>query len=246
LTPSHVRRRSDEAAQSIEHTGGVAPGTSTSLIRSPDASVGAGPITVMLGRFDALVSRGLAQLLCEDHAVRILATDLDGASLERAVVEQAPRVVILDESSVAQRSVLTCLREAQPTTGIIVLAHQPTVAYGIRLFAGGANCLAKDVSAADILAAVHIAAQGRRVFADVDGHLIERDHPDTAELTPREVEVLEYLSRGQSHAEIAHALRLGAETVRTHTAHIRRKVGVRSNRQLIGLPVPRDLRRGLL
>jgi DNA-binding CsgD family transcriptional regulator len=50
--------------------------------------------------------------------------------------------------------------------------------------------------------------------------------------------VLEYLARGQSHGEIAHALQLGVETVRTHSAHIRAKLGVRNKRELIGLTLP--------
>ena len=43
----------------------------------------------------------------------------------------------------------------------------------------------------------------------------------------------------QSHAEIAHALQLGVETVRTHAAHIRGKLGVRNKRELITCCVPR-------
>jgi DNA-binding CsgD family transcriptional regulator len=50
--------------------------------------------------------------------------------------------------------------------------------------------------------------------------------------------VLEFLSRGRSHAEIAHALQLSVETVRTHAAHIRGKLEVRNKRELIGLTIP--------
>ena len=114
----------------------------------------------------------------------------------------------------------------------------------MRLLASGASCLAKDVSTADILVAVHIAADGRRVFADVDGQLVERGCPAMAlSLTPREAEVLEYLSMGQSHAEVAYALQLGVETIRTHAAHIRAKLGVRSKRELIGLTMPIQMER---
>lgn len=196
-------------------------------------------VTVVLDRFDPLVGRGLAQVLREDQGLRIIGSDLDRAALEHAVVSQAPRVVALDEAVVVQSTVLERLRVVQPTIGIVVLAHLPTVAYGIRLFAGGASCVAKEASADNILAAVHIAADGRRVFAADDGHLVERSHPVTAaSLTPREAEVLEFLSRGQSHAEIAHALQLGVETIRTHAAHIRGKLGVRNKRELIGLTIP--------
>jgi DNA-binding NarL/FixJ family response regulator len=200
---------------------------------------GAGRIAVVLGSFDALLGRGLTQILREDLGTRIIGADLDRAELEHIVAAQAPRVAILDEATVGERSILERLRAAQPTIGVVVLAHHPTVAYGIRLYAAGASCVAKEASAGNILAAVHIAADGRRVFAADDGHLVERSHPATvASLTPREAEVLEFLSRGQSHAEIAHALQLGVETVRTHAAHIRGKLGVRSKRELIGLMIP--------
>jgi DNA-binding NarL/FixJ family response regulator len=196
----------------------------------------AGRITVVLGRFDALVAHGLRQILCEDRNLRIIGSDLDHAGLEDVAESRVPQVAIIDETTVFESSVLKRLRIAQPTIGIVVLIHRPTVADGMRLFAGGASCLSKEVSAADILAAVYVTADGRRVFAAADGHLVERNYPVTATpLTPREAEVLEYLSRGQSHAEIANALQLGVETIRTHSASIRRKLGVRTKRELIGI-----------
>lgn len=197
----------------------------------------ASPIAVVLGRFDALLGHGLTQMLRGDPSLRIIGADLDRTALEHAVVAQAPRVVILDETTVVEPSILERLRVAQPAIGIIVLAHLPTVAYGMRLLAGGASCVAKEARAADILAAIHIAADGRCVFADVDGHLVDRSAPVAASLTPREMEVLEYLSRGRSHAEIARELQLGIETIRTHSAHIRTKLGVSSKRDLIGMPI---------
>lgn len=202
-------------------------------------------ITIVLGCFDVLVGRGLRQILGEDQSLRIIGADLDPAALEHAVASRAPQVAILDEVTVVETSVLERLRAARPAIGIVVLAHLPTVAYGMRLLAGGASCVAKEASAANILATVHTAADGRRVFADVDGHLVERSIPATmASLTPREMEVLEYLSRGRTHGEVAHALQLGIETIRTHSAHLRSKLGVRSNRDFIGLPIPDNAERG--
>jgi DNA-binding NarL/FixJ family response regulator len=220
-------------------------GATGALARSAGEPAGdAGPITVVLGRFDALLSLGLAQTLGEDRSLQIVGADLDRADLEDVVASKAPQVAILDETTAVHPTVLERLRAAQPAIGIVVLAHLPTVAYSMRLLARGASCLSKDVSGADILAAVHIAADGRRAFADVDGHLVERSHSATAaSLTPREVEVLEYLSRGLSHGEIAHALQLGHETIRTHSAHIRGKLGVRRSRDLIGLPIPASAER---
>jgi DNA-binding NarL/FixJ family response regulator len=201
--------------------------------------IDAGRIAVVFGHFDALLSLGLQQILSADQSLQIVGTDLDCTALEHTIARDAPRVAVLDEADVVESSLLEDLRAARPAIGIVVLAHRPTVAYAMRLMARGASCLAKNVSTADILAAVYSAADGRCVFADGD-HLVERSCPATAaaSLTPREREVLEFLSRGQSHPEIAYALQLGVETIRTHSRHIREKLGVRSKRELIGLQIP--------
>jgi DNA-binding NarL/FixJ family response regulator len=132
---------------------------------------------VALGRFDALLDRGLREILSEDPRLKIVHTDLDNAALEEIVAQHAALIVLLDEESVAKPSVLLRLRASQPTIGIVVLAYRPARAHGMRLLAAGASCLPKDASAADILSAVHIAAEGRRVFASGDGRLVERRYP---------------------------------------------------------------------
>ena len=185
---------------------------------------GARRVSVVLGQFDALVGRGLLQILHDDKSLRVVDSDLDGAALERIVAQRAPRVAILDEASVAGPSILKRVRAIQPTIGIVVLAHRPTRPYRARVHAAGATCLSKDACIADILATVRLVAEDR--------------HPaEVAALTMREAEVLEYLRAGQSRTEIAHALQIGVETVRTHTARIRHKLGVRHKRELIGLPI---------
>ena len=204
----------------------------------------AGPrsITVVLGYFDALVSRGLTQILRKDKDIQILSAGLDDGVLECVVEQHLPQVVIIDEASVVDRSdLMRRLRVAQPAIGIVVLAHRPTRAYGVRLLASGATCLPQNASIAYILATIRLAAEGKYIPLYAEDRQIEQRYlMDAVLLTSREAEVFEHLSSGQSHAEIAQALQIGIETVRTHTARIRSKLGVRSKRELIGLPLPSD------
>lgn len=136
-----------------------------------------GPVTVALGQFDPLVDRGLRQVLSEDHDIWITDAGLDGTEAGRTHDTSNLRVAILDETTVADFSTLERLKEARPATGIVVLAHQPSLGYCLRLLSSGASCVSKDVSAADMLAAVRIAADGRRAFVFADGHLVERSDP---------------------------------------------------------------------
>lgn len=52
-------------------------------------------------------------------------------------------------------------------------------------------------------------------------------------LSDREFEVLRLIGRGKDGSEIASALHLSLKTVDTHRAHIRRKLGLKSNTELI-------------
>ena len=182
-------------------------------------------ITVVLGCFDPVVRLGLAHLLDSDEGIRLIGVDLSGIALERAFGREAPMVAILNEESVAELSVPARLKSIQPATSIIVLAHRPTPAYCMRLFAAQASCLAKDAPVEQILATVRLVANGRH-SAGLDA------------LTPREMEVFRCIRAGKSNPEIARALQVGDETVKTHATRIRRKLGVKSKHELIAMPVP--------
>jgi DNA-binding NarL/FixJ family response regulator len=192
-----------------------------------------GIVTVLLGRFDPLVQLGLTQILNSDDRLRVVGADLDGAALEQSFARWAPGVAILDETT--EYSLLARLRITYATTGILILAHDPSRAYGMRLLSAGAACIGLDTSSADILASVRSIVGGVDACALADEQLTSAK---TYSLTPREIEVLEYLSRGLSHAEIALELRIGVETVRTHAARVRRKLNVRNKRELIGVVIP--------
>jgi DNA-binding NarL/FixJ family response regulator len=201
-----------------------------SACRSP-ASIS----TVVLGQFAPLLGKGLVGILGEDRRLHVLESELDVATLERIVSRVAPNVVIIGEPK--DFSLLVRLRAAQPRTGILVLAHDPTPAFGTRVLAAGATCIATSTTANEILEAVQVVAQGRRMFAPVAGVWIERRYPiDASPLTSRETEVLEGLSRNESNSEIAIALGVGIETVRTHVSSVLRKLHVRSRQELVGVP----------
>lgn len=193
-------------------------------------------VTAVVGRFDPLVDHGLAHVLGSDPKVHVIASGLEHAELERTVMDYAPGVAVLDET--AEPFTLPRLRSLQPATGVIVIAHNPSRVYGMSLLTSGATCLARNISVADILAAIHLTAAGGRLFVSLDGQRAERQYPSDARLlTPRETEVLEHVSAGRSNPEIARTLQIGVETVHTHVAHIRRKLKVQSKRDLIGIPV---------
>jgi DNA-binding NarL/FixJ family response regulator len=193
------------------------------------------PITILISRFEDLVAAGLRSLIDADPNLRIVASDIDADRLDALIAEHAPRVTIVNFGALRAPADLRRLHAAHPGTHVIVLANQPTPGECSQLLALGATaCLGKAVEGRDVLNAIHLASRGLHVLphstpANTSVGLL----PDV--LTPREADVLDQLQLGRSNGEIAQALHVSVETVRTHARSVFRKLGVHSRRELSGL-----------
>src|SRR5262249_57874153 len=101
---------------------------------------------------------------------------------------------------------------------------------------GASACLGRDTQSRDVLNAIHLASRGLRVIPKASPNQASGSVAGGHLLTRREAEVLPLLQQGRSNAEIALALKVGVETVRTHARNIYRKLGVSSRRELVALP----------
>ncbi len=194
--------------------------------------------TVVVGCFEAVITRGLEAVLAEDERLQVIRTGLEDAALERAVARWTPRVAIVGEAVVEKLSAR--LQTQNPTTEILVIADDPSPTYARLIVAAGASCVARSSSAQEILAAVHHAALGGHSFTTAASQGMTRRYPPgTRLLTAREIEVLGRISHKQTYAEIGFKLGISPETVRRHAANICRKLDVSNTRDLVGLSVPR-------
>ena len=193
------------------------------------------PVTVLIARFEDLVSAGLQSLIATDPNLRIVAFDVRLEKLDALVAEHAPRVAILNFGSLRSPAELRRLNVAHPATRLIVLANHPTPGECAQLLALGATaCLGKEIEGRDVLTAIHLASRGL--------HVLPHSTPASAStpllpdiLTPREADVLDQLQLGRSNGEIAVALSVSIETVRTHARSVFRKLGVKGRRELATL-----------
>jgi DNA-binding NarL/FixJ family response regulator len=191
------------------------------------------PIAVALARFEDIVARGLEALIDTDSSLQLVASGIPHDRLGGAIEAYRPDVAILNFGSLASASEIRQLHREFPATRLVVLANRPTASEVQQLIAFGATaCLAKSTQARDVLHAIHLASRGLHVLPPVDGQPYEPSGPEL--LTPRETDVLELLQGGRSNAEIATALHVSVETVRTHARRIYRKLGVRTRRELAG------------
>lgn len=114
-------------------------------------------------------------------------------------------------------------------TRVLALSSYDDPEYVAGLMRSGASgYLTKEQAPFLIAEAVRAVARGEvRWFAEPAGE------NQLEALTEREREVLQLLAEGRSNDEIAAALSITEHTVRSHTQHIYRKLGVKSGREAI-------------
>jgi DNA-binding NarL/FixJ family response regulator len=190
------------------------------------------PVRVALAQFEDIVAHGLSWVIGEDENLELVAAGLDHDHLTAALSEHQPNVAILNFGSLRNASELRELHRRFPKTRLVVLLNRPTDSECRQLLAFGATaCLSKGAEARDVLHAIHLASRGLHVMPASDADGAAPPGPDV--LTPREAEVMELLRSGRSNAEIAQALHVSIETVRTHARRIYRKLGVKTRRELL-------------
>ena len=165
----------------------------------------------------------------------VVAQDIVPERIAVTLRAHQPQVLILDLAALRDPAQVRELRDEHPATHLVLIGERLSGVESAQLLAFGASaCLGRDTQARDLRHAVHLGSRGLQL------QLMPIDARETpvreSHLTQREGEVLMLLRRGQSNAQIALALQIGVETVRSHARNIYRKLGVTSRRTLLTLP----------
>ena len=150
-------------------------------------------------------------------------------------------MAVLNFGSLTSAAQVFQLHQSFPATRLVVLANRPTASECNQMLSFGATaCLSKETQGRDVVNAIHLASRGMHVLprSAASGGNGDLGVKGSDLLTPREADVLELLQDGATNAQIAQALSIGLETVRTHARNIYRKLGISSRRDLARLARP--------
>jgi DNA-binding NarL/FixJ family response regulator len=206
-------------------------------------------IRVLLADDQALVRAGFRMILSVEPGIKVVGEAGDGRQAVALTRDLAPDVILMDvrmpelDGIEATRAIVQ--DETSPRVLVLTTFDLDEVVYGA-LGAGASGFLLKDAPEEQLVAAISVVAAGGSLFApSVTRRLIERfagrapgiadEHPSVAVLTPRELEVLRLVARGLSNVEIATQLVVSEHTVKTHVAHVLRKLDVRDRVQAVVL-----------
>jgi DNA-binding NarL/FixJ family response regulator len=198
-------------------------------------------IRVVLVDDQTIVRTGLARILAPDDGFEVVAECGDGEEAVATVLRVAADVVLMDirmprlDGIEATRRV-RALDDAPPVL-ILTTFDEDELLWGA-IEAGAAGFVLKDTTADDLISGVRAVAGGGAWFDPAVAPRVlagyrtlvapaRRTAQRLEELTDREHDVLQLLSRGATNAEIAAILHVGEATVKTHVGSIFSKLGVR-------------------
>jgi len=190
--------------------------------------------------------QGLVKLLELIPAVAVVGEAASGEEAVQQAHALQPDVVLMDLQMPGLNGVdaTRLLRDTSPHIGVVVLTmsdDDESVFAALR--AGARGYLLKGADRAEITRALEVVVNGEAIFsAAIAGRLVQYftglpaagpAEPAFPQLSEREREVLELISRGCSNAVIAQRLVLSPKTVRNHVSHVFAKLQVADRAEAI-------------
>ena len=204
------------------------------------------PIRLLIVDNHTLFRQGLISLLQNEHEFQVVGEAARGDTAVQLALELQPDVALMDVALPGMDGIETACRllEAAPGVRVLMLTVSDQDEHLLAAIQVGARgYLLKSADADELFYAIRRVHAGEAILSPSMTlrlfHLV-RTGPallplpslDLA-LTAREQDVLRLLAQGQSNRQIAHALLVSENTVKTHVRHILDKLGLDSRSEAV-------------
>jgi len=208
-------------------------------------------IEVIVADDQPLMRAAIRACLDAEPDLTVVAEAGDGATAVRLTEQLRPDIVVMDVrmpvmSGIEATRRIVGLDGGRPVRVLVMTTFDVDehIVEGLR--AGASGFLVKDATPDELLGAVRVIARGQaqlspsvtRRLLDLHGASLPPVHDPADEgvlatLTPRELAVVKLAARGLPNGEIAQALGLASNSVKTYIAHILTKLELTDRVQLV-------------
>lgn len=210
------------------------------------------PIRILIADDHAVVRSGLRALLRADPDLEVVGEAENGEETLRLAETLRPDTILLDISMPPESGIKIAarLKEKYPEIIVLILTmHEDESLLHEALRAGAAGYVIKRAEESEILQAIHATNNGDiYVHPAMTRALLHQpvttDHRRGASpnpLTPREIDVLRLLAKGNTNRQIAGLLGLSMRTVENHRANLMGKLGLVSRVELVNYAEEHEL-----
>lgn len=187
---------------------------------------------------------GIAMIIEHEPDMTLVAEAANGAEAFATFQQARPDITLMDLQMPEMGGIeaITRIRKVAPAARIIVLTTYEGDAQAVRaLKAGASSYLIKSALRRELLDAIRAVHAGRRYLPAAVAQEIALHSTDDA-LTTRELDILRQVAEGKANKNIAWALSISEDTVKTHLRSIYGKLDVNDRTQA----VTAALRRGVI
>ncbi|QNN21018.1 response regulator transcription factor [Planctomycetales bacterium ZRK34] len=200
---------------------------------------------VMLVDDHPVVRHGLAQAIGHAGDLEVCAQAASAGDAMAAFDDAAPDVVVIDLSleDGSGMDLIKQIKSASPNTRMLVASMHDENLYAERVLRAGAmGYINKEESMEKIVEAIQQVMRGRiYLSSNMADQVLNRvtrgdddaDQSPVETLSDRELEVFQQIGQGLTTRQIAEKLHLSPKTIETHREHIKTKLNISNNNQLV-------------
>ena len=190
-----------------------------------------------------LIREGLAALIGNQTDMELVAEACNGLEALELFRKHRPDVTLMDLQMPEMSGIdaISAIRGEFPEARIVILTtHAGDVQVSRALKAGARAYLLKGLLRKELLETIRAVHTGqKRLSSEVAAEIAEHATDDA--LTPREVEVLGLVAKGNANKEIAAQLSLTEETVKSHIRNILAKLEANDRTHAVAIGVKRGI-----
>ena len=196
-------------------------------------------IKVMLADDHLVVRMGLAAIISIERDMEVVGEAADGAEAVKLAAELHPDVAIMDIMMPKLDGVAATaeIRKRNPDTQILILTTFGTSDDLRRaLEVGATGALVKDSAQTELVSAIRECAAGRKILSPAVARQLQSEMPKI-ELSPRQLEMLNYVAKGFNNAEIANMVGIGRDCVKAHLSAAFTRLNASSRSEAVAIAI---------
>ena len=200
-------------------------------------------IRVLIADDHTIVRIGLATLLGAEKDIEVVGEAQNGEVAVKEALRLEPDVIIMDLMMPKKDGAEATaeLREKLPSAKIIILTTfgaSDGIAHALE--SGAAGALMKTADDDALVATIRAVAGGETVISSEIKRLLA-ENPPIPKLTPRQIEVLQSMTRGLTNRDIAKQLGIRQDRVDEHVAAILTKIGAANRTEAVAIALRKHL-----
>jgi len=200
-------------------------------------------IRVLIADDHAIVRMGLRALLEPEHDLMVVGEAEDGIAAVAACETLSPDIIIMDIMMPGRDGIdaTKLIRQINQTVRILILTTTSSSDDIASSLAAGANgALLKSTQNSKLVDAIRRLHKGETVISP-DIQRLMSDDPPTPELTNRQTQILQAITKGLTNADISRILELHEDSVKEHIIAIYKKLGATNRAEAAAIAVRKHL-----